>query len=223
MSLYDIISKVPYSDESFGDSGQSPERLGETLKKNLMYTECDDTYIHLYNEFNNYSFELTISPKSSERLRRSACTACGCAGKLKELHEQYDIMMQLIEELICKFKINILGTVEKYKDNKNLHCHCIINNQTENKKNNIKKYIRTFYNLNNMNIVNLNPIKSRENYRKYLLKEPYGEYFYYNEGNDKNITEIERIVLEKTTKRNKKCKCKVIECKYCKTIGGDLE
>lgn len=215
MSLFDVLTKESYDGHSF-ELRACPELLGETMQK-LMYTEDDDTYCHLYNEFNNYAVELTISPKSSPRLFREACCACGTT-KLLELHEQYDIMMKLIEELISKYKINILGTVELYKDKVNLHCHCIMNNYSENRKNNIKKYIKDYYQLYNPNVVNLNPIKNKLLFRDYLIKSPYGDYFYHNELNEKNIAFIEREVRERKIQESKnKCKCQIKECSWCKS------
>lgn len=214
MSLFDNLRKI-------SSDGKIVSPLGETIKKivvqNLMYTSCDDTCQHLFEEFNNYSLEMTISPKSSPRLATAGCCTCG-ATSVQSLTDQHALLMTLINELIERFKINILGVVELYKDGVNLHSHCVINNQKQNKIKNIKKYIKDFYRLEGPS-VQLVPIRNREKYKQYLVKEPYGEYFYYAEYNEESMAHIEEIALEKVKKKNNKCKCQIIQCKSCKDVG----
>lgn len=140
----------------------------------------DDLFSWLYNsKFNNYSQELTISPKSSPMLQKVACGACG-ATSLRELPTQEDLLIKLLTKITEKFKLNILGTIELYKDGKNLHCHCIINNLKENQKKKLKDYIKNYYHLYNRNIVNIQPIHSMLMFKKYMIKESYSEYFYHH-------------------------------------------
>lgn len=140
----------------------------------------DDLFSWLYNsKYNNYSQELTISPKSSSILQKQACGACG-ATHLRCLETQEDLLINLLTKMTEKFKLNILGTIELYKDGKNLHCHCIINNLKENQKKKLKDYIKNYYFLYNRNVVNIQPIHSMLMFKKYMIKEAFSEYFYHH-------------------------------------------
>lgn len=207
MSLYEFLRKKSYS--------SIVSTLGETMPKietYLMYTSCDDTFEMLYKKYNNYSLELTVSPKSTPRHLQVGCCACG-ANTLKDVDQQVDIMMQLINNIIIRYKINILGTVELYKDKKNIHIHAIMNNHKPNKLKHIKKYIKDYYELGGP-CVNLSPIRNRVKYCEYLTKEPYTEYFYFDLNNEKTIEKLEEE-SQNNIKRNK-CECQITECKYCK-------
>lgn len=140
----------------------------------------DDLFSWLYNsKFNNYSQELTISPKSSDILQKQACGVCG-ATQLRCKSSQEDLLINLLTKITEKFKLNILGVIEEYKDGKNLHCHCIINNLKENQKKKLKDYIKTYYFLYNRNVVNIQPIHNMLMFKKYMIKEAYTEYFYHH-------------------------------------------
>lgn len=213
MSLSELLVKT-------SNNGHSPP-LARLCPKSLQHTDDVDTFKYLYNSsFNDYCLELTISPKSSPRLQREACCACG-ATSLRDLKSQQEIMINLIEELINIYKINILGVIELYKDEVNLHVHCLINNQKEHKIKKIKKHIKNYYQLDNKSIVNIQPVKSKQHFRDYLIKEPYDDWFYYNEHNERPIEFIEREVKKLIKSRKNLCTCKIIQCQFCKDLDLD--
>lgn len=125
----------------------------------------------VYDTFNDYSNELTISPKSSKILYKNECKECNNKYNIIDIQSQYDIMVNLIDELIEKFKINILTVFELYTDNKNLHSHSIMQPLSNHKMRQIKNYIENYYWLYSRSIVNLAPVSSRENYKEYMKKD----------------------------------------------------
>lgn len=220
MSLYDILIKDSYDEHSFPDD--EVIILGETMQK-LQFTKCTDTFKLLYSKFNNYSLELTISPKSSTLLRKDACCACG-ATSLRDVIDQIQIMETLFEKLIKNYNINILGVYELYGDGHNVHCHAIINNQDERIIRLMKNYIKNYYKLNNKNIINLSPIRNKDNYLKYLLKEQNSNHssdslnhmFYYDENDENEIEYYEKEVFQKKINKKNLCECDIKICSYCK-------
>jgi len=150
----------------------------------------------LYNQFPNYSMELTISPKSSPILQQSECATCSRTS-LREIHEQNDIMDKLLEELVDKFKINLLGVTEYYKDKKHIHTHNITSPIPERIRPKIKTYIKDYYELNNNIIVNLKPINSKIQYMQYMMKENDFSFHYHNTNKLYSLDKIEEEYREK--------------------------
>lgn len=214
MSLSNFIKKI----DNHAPDGHSP-RLGETMPScietnNLLYTSDDELVHYLYNKsFNAYSLELTISPKSSKRLQKQACCTCG-ATSLMSPDEQQDILLELIEQLIRKFKFNILGVIELYKDGRNVHLHAVMNNQKESKLKKIKKYIMEYYGLS-YRCAHIEQLKSKNKYLQYIIKDPYSEFFYYDSINEKPIEVLLRDLSTHNEFIKNNCECVFIECKSC--------
>lgn len=171
--------------------------LGETMPKYINTFDDDKLFIYKYQKyFNQYSFEMTISPKSSPLLFKEDCGACG-ANSILELHHQQEYIMNLLEEIVIKFKINILGTLELYKDKVHLHTHAIVNNMKESKLKRLQSYIKQFYSLDNKYIVNITKIRNYTKYKEYLIKDSYEYYSYHEiEKHDQDIT-LHSEILEK--------------------------
>lgn len=171
--------------------------LGETMPNKIHMFNDTDLFIYKYNKyFNEYSFELTISPKSSPLLTERACAHC-VRTKIKSLSDQEELIIKLISEITNEFKINILGTIELYKDNIHLHTHSIINNMKKSKLNKLKKKIYQYYSLDNKYIVNIKQIINIDKYREYLIKDTY-QYYCYNELDNHDIDqEIYQQELDK--------------------------
>lgn len=125
----------------------------------------------IYDTFNDYSNELTISPKSSKILYKNECKECNHKYNVVDIQEQYNMMVNLIDEIITKFKINILVVFELYTDNKNLHCHSIMQPLSKHKMKEIKKHIENYYWLYSRSVVNIAPVSSMVNYKEYMKKD----------------------------------------------------
>jgi hypothetical protein len=194
MSLSDFIQKSDNHEQNF------------PLAKFCSKLELEDD-IHLFNElykeFNNYSLEMTISPKSSPILNQRACRACG-ATSLRDIDQQNKLMDKLLDELIQKFKINILGVTELYKDNKNIHTHNIISPCTENTRKKIKDYVKNYYQLYNNVVIILRPINDKKKYKEYMLKELNFQYHYYNENKERSLEKIKNEYEQKQADRKNK-------------------
>lgn len=198
----------------------------------------DDLFTWLYNsKFNNYSLELTISPKSSPVLQQTACGACG-ATSLRDLDDQEEIMITLLTEITDKFKLNILGSIEEYKDKKNLHMHCIINNIKESQQRKLKDHIKQYYNLYTRSIINLKPVHNMLMFKKYMIKDSYSEYFYHHtkDSYDKdvkihldNVEKQEQIKADKLNSiyecpiKEHLAHCAYAECPICDWISTRQE
>lgn len=180
MSLSNFLKSDNYTEQS--------ATLAKLCSK-LEYESNTTLFTQLYNQFPNYSLELTISPKSSPILLQKECGACG-ATHLCEIDKQNQLMDTLIEQLITKFKINILGVTELYKDNKNIHTHNIITPTPEKVQRKIKDYIKKYYDLHNNYIVNLKPIHDKYKYMEYMIKNNDFMYHYYNSNKEYSIDKI---------------------------------
>jgi len=216
MSLSNFIKKIDNHGEHSSDLGRT--MLYNNHKK-LLYTNDTNTFNYLYNtKFNHYSLELTISPKSTYLFTKECCGACG-ATSIKSTSEQVTVIQQSIEQLINQFKINILGVIELYKDGATPHCHAVINNQSQSKLNKIKKWIKNYYELPSR-VYHISPIINRIKYLQYLTKEPYGEYFYHDQNNEKPIQTIEKEI--QTIKSKHQCNCVFVQCKNCTDIEEEI-
>lgn len=169
----------------------------------LEYHDDPQLFEELYHEFNNYSLELTISPKSSPLLSVAACGACG-ATSILETSKQHDIMETLLEQLITKFKINILGVTELYKDKVHIHTHNVINNINMNAQKRLKKFIKNYYQLDNKIVVNLTPINSRLKYQEYMMKDFSYKFHYYNQNPEHLIDNRKENCYDKNIKKNQR-------------------
>ncbi len=163
--------------------------LGETMPKYINTFDDDKLFTYKYQKyFNEYSFEITISPKSSQLLFKEDCGACG-ASSILELHKQQEYLMELLEQIVIKFKINILGTLELYKDQVHLHTHAIMNNMKNSKLKRLEKHIKQYYSLDNKYLVNIKKIKNYNKFKEYLIKDSYEYYSYHeHELHDQDIT-----------------------------------
>ena len=183
MSLQDLIYTT-------SPKVKSIVSLSAKLCNKIEYFDQEDLFKELYNNFPPYSLELTISPKSSPILNQIDCSACG-AHSLRSLDEQNKFMHELLEDIINKFKVNILGTTEKYKDNLHIHTHSIISPMPMNHRTRLRKYIQLRYELFNNILVNLKPIDYSDRFQEYLVKEPYCQYHYYNKNKLYNIDAVQ--------------------------------
>lgn len=211
MSLSDFILKSDNHEQS------------ATLAKLCSKMELEDDlhlFRELYNTFSNYALEMTISPKSSPILSKKACGACG-ATSLCDIEEQNKLMDSLLNELIIKFKINILGVTEFYKDKKHIHTHNIISSCTEKVRKKIKDYIKNYYNLYNNVIVVIKPISYKHKYLEYMTKELEFSYHYYNENKEKSIEKVKEEIENKEQQKletiySDPIKLHVYECTFKK-------
>lgn len=195
----------------------------------LEHNNDTELFTELYNTFSGYSLELTISPKSSSVLQQPECATCGRAS-LRDASDQVVIMENLITELIKKFKINILGVIEEYKDGKHIHSHNIMSPVKEYKRKNIKEYIKSYYKLDNNYLVNIKPIQSKEKYKQYMLKETKYEYYYHNNNKELSIEKIEEEIENKKSKKENQIygnpiklhlsECIFDNCPICQWIYG---
>lgn len=198
------------------------------LCSKLEYESNTTLFSHLYNKFPNYSMELTISPKSSPILFQKACGTCG-ATSLREIDKQNQLMDTLIDELINKFKINILGVTELYKDNKNIHTHNIISPTPDKVQRKIKDYIKNYYNLHNNYIVNLKPINDKIKYMEYMIKTNDFMYHYYNVNKEYSLEKIQKEIDDKHQQKMEVIykdpiklhlhECTFTDCPICKWIS----
>ncbi|AXQ66296.1 MAG: putative replicase [Circoviridae sp.] len=190
MTLSEFFTKIPNNIPSPEIESLPLAKLSKTIEK----SDDIDLFTDLYTNFPAYSMELTISPKSSPRVLQDECATCG-RKSLRDLSQQVDIMNTLLEELINKFNINLLGVIENYKDNKNIHSHNIITPLPEKVRPKLRKYIKQFYNLNNNIIINLKPITQPHKYMQYMMKDlldnEHYNYHYYNQNKSYSLEKIE--------------------------------
>lgn len=228
MSLNEFLIK-----KSFNGLRSLPR---QTSQPQLLQLEDNIEIIkELYKNFNEYSLEVTISPKSSEVLQRKACGTCG-ATSLMTLTEQEELLLKLVNELVIKFNLNVLGCLELYNDGIHLHTHMVIHNVKESKIRKIKEYIKIYYRLFNNVVVHINQIRNFVKYRDYLIKDNYGDFFYYIENKYRTIDEIKRDIEEKQAQKKRyedelyndpfayhlyECDRNNCElCKICKEVTG---
>lgn len=190
MSLSNFIKKI--------DNPKSESLPLAKLSQNsvIQFTDRKDIFQEIYKNFNGYDLELTISPKTSNLLQCMECATCGRTA-LRALHEQEELMITLVKELVHLFKVNILGCFEVYKDKIHLHSHMVINNVNDKKRTKIRKHIQNYYSIHNNIVVNLKGILSYNKYGEYMVKDSYSEYFYATGNKCRSIEDIEKEIAEK--------------------------
>lgn len=179
-------------------NNRSKKSIGSPLASlcsKLEYSNDEDLFNFIYDDFPAYSLELTISPKSSSVLLQTECATCGRAS-LRDLDQQSDIMYTLLNELLGKFKINILGVTELYGDQKNIHTHNIITPTPISIRSKIIKYIKAYYDLDNKYVVNIQPINSTEKFKQYMQKGFYKDetfnFHYYDRNKNYSLEKVKK-------------------------------
>lgn len=189
----------------------------------------------MLSTFGEYDLEMTISPKSSNRLKSDACITCGYAASCCPTEDQYEIMVELMQELVNKFSINITTVYEYYKDKINLHSHSIINRISRNKITKIKNYINNYYEIYSPILVNIKPIKNIDYYKIYMMKDIsdmiddtyYPTYYTDNKINIKELSKIKELDLRKLQQRfnpidefaEHQLNCIYDKCRICEWIS----
>jgi len=216
-----IIKKhIEISPDGGGQSGG----LGELCP--ISELRDNDEYEAMYSTFNEFCLELTISPKSSDKISNS-CVHCGQINCTVNSDEQHQIMSILIAQLVTKYKLNILTVFEKYMDGINIHSHSILCNVSDYKKKQIKKYIQDYYQLYNPTVVRLTSVNSINKYKHYMKKSiDYTEYkpIAYT-GND--VSDITKKYIQQQTQFKRKyfsefdehmLNCTHKNCRICQWI-----
>ena len=176
--------------------------LGQAMPNYINTFDESELFQYKYNKyFNEYSWELTISPKSSPELIQEECCACGARGLLT-IEQQTELLYKLIKKIIINIKINILGTIELYNDKKHIHTHCIINNMSKHKEKKLRKLIKEYYNLDNQYVVNIKSINNYNRYKEYLIKDSYEYYSYHElEKHDEDMNTHQEILEKEKQQR----------------------